>query len=67
MIDKLKIPEIVVRAGKPVAVILDIANYQEMLEKLDDTEDIKMLNEMRKTTLKFKPLTEFLEEYNPDV
>jgi prevent-host-death family protein len=60
-----KLPDIVVREGKPVAVILDIDEYQEMLERLEDAEDIKMLQEMRKKPLKFKKLEDFLEEYGP--
>jgi prevent-host-death family protein len=33
---KRKNPEIVLRQGKPAAVILDIQEYQEMLEQLED-------------------------------
>lgn len=62
-----KEPEIVLRDGKPVAVILDIDEYQEMLERLEDLEDLKILEEMRKRPLKFKKLENFLEEYNPSV
>jgi PHD/YefM family antitoxin component YafN of YafNO toxin-antitoxin module len=62
-----KEPEIVLRDGKPVAVILDIDEYQEMLERLEDSEDLKILEEMRKRPLKFKKLENFLEEYNPSV
>ena len=62
-----KEPEIVLRDGKPVAVILDIDEYQEMLERLEDSEDLKILEEMRKRPLKFKKLESFLEEYNPSV
>ena len=60
-----KEPEIVLRDGKPVAVILDIDEYQEMLERLEDSEDLKILEEMRKRPLKFKKLENFLEEGNP--
>jgi PHD/YefM family antitoxin component YafN of YafNO toxin-antitoxin module len=60
-------PEIVVREGRPVAVILDIDQYQEMLERLEDAEDLKELQAMRRKPLKFKPLVKFLEEYSPDV
>ena len=60
-------PEIVLRNGKPVAVILDIDEYREMLEQLEDREDLEMLEEMRKGTLKFKKLEDFLKEYNPRV
>jgi len=60
---KKREPEIVFRGGKPAAVILDIDAYQEMLERLEDAEDLKLLLEMRKKPLKFKELEDFLEEY----
>ncbi len=60
-------PEIVFRDGRPVAVILDIIKYQEILEQLEDVEDLKMLKEMRKKPLKFKKLEDFLQEYQPNV
>jgi len=59
-----KAPEIVFRGGKPAAVILDIEVYRKMLERLEDMEDLKMLEEMRKRPLKFKKLETFLEEYH---
>jgi PHD/YefM family antitoxin component YafN of YafNO toxin-antitoxin module len=62
-----KAPEIIIREGKPAAVILEIDEYQEMLEKLEDVEDLKMLEEMRKKPLKFRKLGDFLKEYQPDV
>jgi PHD/YefM family antitoxin component YafN of YafNO toxin-antitoxin module len=62
-----KSPELVIREGKPVAVILDIDEYQEMLERLEDAEDIKMLKEMRKKPLKFKKLEDLSEEHGPRV
>ena len=62
---KRKIPEIVVRQGKPTAVILDIDDYREILERLEDTEDIKELLAMKKKKLKFKKLDEFLKEHRP--
>ena len=62
-----KAPEIILREGKPAAVILDIDVYQEMLERLEDVEDLKLLAEMRRQPLKFKKLEDFLEEYQPGV
>lgn len=62
-----KTPEIVFSEGKPTAVILDINEYQEMLERLEDAEDLKMLEDMRKTPLKFRALDDFLQDYNPGV
>jgi prevent-host-death family protein len=60
-------PEIIVKDGRPRAVILDIDEYQEMLERLEDIDDLKMLAEMRKKPLKFRKLEEFLEDYSPGV
>ncbi|MFH1624616.1 MAG: type II toxin-antitoxin system Phd/YefM family antitoxin [Pseudomonadota bacterium] len=57
---KRRAPEIILREGKPAAVILDIDEYQDMLERLEDTEDLKMLAEMRKKPLEFRSLDEFL-------
>ena len=56
-------PQIVVRDGQPVAVILDIDHYQELLERLEDMEDLKILAAMRKKPLRFRKLEEFLKEY----
>ncbi len=64
---KKKVPEVVLREGKPAAVILDIDAYKEMLERLEDVEDLRMLGEMRKKPLKFRKLQDFLMEYHPDV
>ena len=64
---KRKVPEVVLREGKPSAVILDIDDYREMLERLDDLEDLNMLKEMRKRTLKFRKLEDFLKEYQSSV
>lgn len=60
-------PEIVLKEGKPAAVILDIDEYQEMLERLEDAEDLKILEKMRKKPLSFRKLEEFLEEYRQSV
>ena len=64
---KRKTVEIVLRDGKPAAVILDIDRYREMLELLEDAEDLKILERMRKKPLSFKNLDDFLREYNPGV
>ena len=54
--------EIVIRNGKPAAVILDIEDYQEMLERLEDLEDLKMLQEMRQKPLSFRKLDDFFDD-----
>ena len=56
-----------IRDGVAKAVILDIDEYQEMLERLEDTEDLKMLKEMRKKPLQFRSVDDFLKEYSPSV
>jgi len=60
-------PAIVLKDGKPAAVILDIEEYEEMLERLEDMEDLKALREMRQGALRFRKLGDFLAEYNPSV
>ncbi len=60
-----KDPEIVLRDGKPSAVILNIDEYREMLERLEDVEDLRVLSAMRKKSLKFRKLEDFLREYTP--
>jgi PHD/YefM family antitoxin component YafN of YafNO toxin-antitoxin module len=62
---KRKSPEIVLREGDPSAVILDIDEYREMLEPLEELDDLNMVKEMRKRPLKFKKIEGFLKEYHP--
>jgi len=64
---KMRTSEIILRDGKPVAVILDIDEYKEILERLEDVDDLKMLEKMRKKPLKFRKMDEFLKEYQPGV
>jgi len=62
---KKKEPEIILRGGRPAVVILEIEEYQEMLARLEDIEDLQMLAELRQRPLKFKKLEDFLKEYQP--
>ncbi len=59
---KQNAPEIVLRDGKPVSVIIDIAEYKDMLERLEDAEDLKKLEKMRGKPLKFRKLEDFLSD-----
>jgi PHD/YefM family antitoxin component YafN of YafNO toxin-antitoxin module len=59
-----KQPEIVLRDGKPAAVILDIDLYREMLERLEDLEDLRLLEQMRSRPLTFRRLEDFLAEHS---
>jgi len=53
-------PEIVMRKGKAVSVILPIAEYQELLERLADAEDMAWLKRARKKPLQYRPLEDYL-------
>ncbi|MBX3027855.1 type II toxin-antitoxin system Phd/YefM family antitoxin [bacterium] len=63
---KRKAPEIVLRDGKPAAVILDIEHYRELLERAEDAHDLRALEAMRRRPLKFRRLDDFLKSYTPD-
>jgi hypothetical protein len=62
MSTKEKEPRIILKDGRPEAVILDIEVYQEMLERLEDIDDLEYLKELRKRPLNFKKLEDFLEK-----
>lgn len=67
MVHKKQKRQFIIEDGEPTAVILDISEYEELLERLEEAEDLASLREMRKKRLKFRPLHEFLDEYNPSV
>jgi len=58
--------EIVLRDGKPAAVILDSEHDRELLERAEDSEDLKTLRAMRRRRIKFRRLDDFLKSYTPD-
>jgi len=60
-------PQIVLREGKPAAVILDIDEYQEMLERLEDAEDLAYLKKLRSRKLRFRKLDEVLREHEASI
>ena len=53
------------RDGKPAAVILDIEEYRELLERLEDSADLRILKQMRTKPLKFRKLDDFLATCTP--
>jgi prevent-host-death family protein len=57
-------PEIVTRKGKPVSVILPIKDYEELLERVEDAEDMASLKRARRKPLHYRPLEEYLAERN---
>ena len=57
-------PEIVTRNGKPVSVIISIKDYQELLERAEDAEDIAWLKRARRKKQHHRPLEEYLSQRN---
>ena len=55
-------PEIVTRNGKPVAVIVPIKDYEELLERAEDAEDVAWLKRARRKKLHYRPLEDYLAE-----
>ena len=64
---KKKRAEIILKDGKPSAVILDIDEYKRILELIEDAEDLKMLEKLRSKAQQFRSFDEFLVEYQPDL
>ena len=58
----LKEPELVIRNGRPTGVILDIGQYRELLERVEDAEDLAELRKIRAKTPRFSRLEDFLKE-----
>ena len=57
-----KEPEVIMRRGKPVSVILPIKEYEALLERLEDAEDAAYLKKARTKTPSYRPLKEYLAE-----
>jgi PHD/YefM family antitoxin component YafN of YafNO toxin-antitoxin module len=55
-------PEIVTRNGKPVSVIIPIEDYEELLERVEDAEDVAWLKRARRNPLHYRPLEDYLAE-----
>jgi hypothetical protein len=53
-------PEIVTRKGKPVSVIIPIKDYEELLERVEDAEDVAWLKRARRKPLQYRPLEDYL-------
>lgn len=56
--------EIVTRNGKPVSVILPIKDYEELLERAEDVDDVAWLMQARGKKLNYRPLGEYLAKRN---
>lgn len=58
----VKEPEVVYRNNKPVSVILDIDEYNEILERLEDIEDLKFIEGLKNKKLEFRKFDDFLSD-----
>ena len=57
-------PQVIMKNGRPNAVIIDIKDYKKLLQRLEDKDDIEDLERMRKGSLHFRKFDDFLAEYN---
>ena len=55
-------PEIISRKGKPVAVILPIKTYREIMERLEDADDVTYLRKARRRPMHYRPLDDVLAD-----
>lgn len=58
----LKRPKIVYEGRKPVAVLLDLATYEALLERVEDQHDLEYLAKLRARPQDFKPPKEVFED-----
>jgi hypothetical protein len=59
---KLKEPEMIYKKGKPTAVIVPLADYQEMLERIEDAADVAWLKKVRLKGTSYRPFSTYLKE-----
>jgi prevent-host-death family protein len=55
-------PAIVTHKGKPVSVILPLAAYEELLERVEDAQDVAWLKRTRQKPQQYRPLEDYLAE-----
>ncbi len=58
-------PEVVLRNGKAVSVILRLQDYHELLERAEDAADTAWLKKARAKPRHYRPLEEYLAERKP--
>jgi len=60
---KIKEPEMIYKSGKPTAVILPLADYEELLERVEDAADLKWLQKARNQGVAYRPFSDYLKEH----
>ncbi len=53
-------PGIIVKSGKPTAVVLDIRIYEHLLEAAEEKDDLLELRRIKKSKTSFRVLEDFL-------
>jgi PHD/YefM family antitoxin component YafN of YafNO toxin-antitoxin module len=59
---KIKEPEMIYKSGKPTAVILPLAQYEELIERVEDAADLKWLQKARLQGVTYRPFSDYLKE-----
>ena len=59
---KIKEPEMIYKSGKPTAVILPLAQYKDLLERVEDAADLKWLRKTHRQGVAYRPFSEYLKE-----
>ena len=54
--------EVITRKGKPVSVIIPIKEYEALLERLEDAEDVAYLKKVRSKPMHYRPLADVLSD-----
>lgn len=56
-------PKIVLENGKPSEVILKWSDFQELLEKIEDSYDLSQIQKMKKGKFSLRDFNVFLKKY----
>ncbi len=56
-------PQVILKNGKPDAVIINVKDYYKMLDRLEDKKCLAEFERMRKGRLKFRKFDAFLLEH----
>jgi hypothetical protein len=59
---RIKEPEMIYKGGKPTAVILPMAEYEDLLERAEDAADLQWLRKIRNQGVSYRPFSEYLKE-----
>lgn len=55
-------PQIIVRNGKPKAVILDIRKYERLLQMAEEKDDLSELRRIKRGKTSFRELEKYIRE-----